>query len=287
MPARSRPRARRGSSSPSRWRSPSRCRCGPCTPGSPTRTPRRPRPAPSFAPAIGVLGVIGVVYGSFMCMAQTDLKRLIAYSSVAHLGFVMLGLSALTAEAASGAVLQLVNHGISTGALFLLVGYLYERTHTRDLAAYGGVAKVAPAIAATFLVVTLSSIGLPGTNGFVGEFLILSCTFVSREMNGAVPMAVIASAGVILGAVYMLWMYQRVFFGPPRKAASHGVPDLSLREWCTVAPLLVAIVWIGFYPQPLLTAIKEPVDAFVQRVARAEAPRGITPVRKASNEGGR
>src|SRR5438067_1146402 len=214
MPARSRPRARRGSSSPSRWRSPSRCRCGPCTPGSPTRTPRRPRPAPSFAPAIGVLGVIGVVYGSFMCMAQTDLKRLIAYSSVAHLGFVMLGLSALTAEAASGAVLQMVNHGISTGALFLMVGYLYERTHTRDLAAYGGLAKVAPAIAATFLVITLSSIGLPGTNGFVGSAHLPAAAsadgpaspavggagemnFNPNDLYGVLP-ALILSAGALL-----------------------------------------------------------------------------------------
>src|SRR5207248_3810932 len=131
------------------------------------------------APAIGALGVAGIVYGSLMCMAQTDMKRLIAYSSVAHLGFVMLGLSALSAEAVNGAVLQMVNHGVSTGALFLLVGYLYERTHTRDLAAYGGLAKVTPALAAVFVVVTLSSIGLPGTNGFIGEFLILVGTFVA------------------------------------------------------------------------------------------------------------
>ena len=235
--------------------------------------PLFPHAALDWAPVIGTLGVIGIVYGSFMCMAQSDLKRLIAYSSVAHLGFVMLGLSALTAEAASGAVLQMVNHGISTGALFLMIGYLYERTHTRDLAAYGGLAKVAPAIAATFLVITLSSIGLPGTNGFIGEFLILIGTFTSKALGGAVPLAVVAATGVILGAVYMLWMYQRVFWGPPRKAASHGVRDLDVREWVTIAPLIVAIVWIGFYPQPLLAAIKEPVEAFVQRVAKPEAPR--------------
>jgi len=240
--------------------------------------PLFPQAALAFAPAIAVLGVIGIVYGSLMCMAQTDLKRLIAYSSVAHLGFVMLGLSALTPEAVSGAVLQMVNHGISTGALFLMVGYLYERTHTRDLAAYGGLATVAPAIAATFLVITLSSIGLPGTNGFVGEFLVLIGTFTSRVLAGAVPLAVIGATGVILGAVYMLWLYQRVFFGPPRKAAGHGLQDLTVREWFTVAPLLLAIVVIGLAPQPLLSAIKEPVDAVVQRVSRADrAP----PVRKA------
>ncbi len=232
--------------------------------------PLFPQAALAWAPAIAVLGVIGIVYGSFMCMAQTDLKRLIAYSSVAHLGFVMLGLSALTPEAVSGAVLQMVNHGISTGALFLMIGFLYERTHTRDLAAYGGLASVTPAIAATFLVVTLSSIGLPGTNGFVGEFLVLIGTFTTRAIGGGVPLAVLGATGVILGAVYMLWMYQRVFFGPKRKAASHGVADLTVREWFTLAPLLIAIVAIGFAPQPLLTAMKEPVDAFVQRVSRAE-----------------
>ena len=246
--------------------------------------PLFPHAANHWAPTIGVLGVIGIVYGSFMCMAQTDLKRLIAYSSVAHLGFVMLGLSALTVEAASGAVLQMVNHGISTGALFLMIGYLYERTHTRDLAAYGGLARVAPALAAVFVVITLSSIGLPGTNGFVGEFLVLIGTFTARglgtwqigsfELEKGITLSVIGATGVILGAVYMLWMVQRVFFGPMRKAAQHGVPDLTVREWATVIPLLVAIVWIGAYPQPLLNVIKAPVDEFVQRVARPDAPRG-------------
>ena len=240
--------------------------------------PLFPQAALEWASGIAVLGVIGIVYGSLMCMAQTDMKRLIAYSSVAHLGFVMLGLAALTPEAVSGAVLQMVNHGISTGALFLLVGILYERTHTRDLSAYGGLAKVTPAIAATFLLVTLSSIGLPGTNGFVGEFLVLIGTFSSRVIGGAVPLAVVGATGVILGAVYMLWMYERVFLGPPRKAAEHGMPDLTLREWCTIAPLVLAILVIGFAPQPLLSVVREPVDAFVQRVSRAQ------PVRKTEVE---
>src|SRR5438067_13130489 len=189
--------------------------------------PLFPAAALQAAPILAWLGVVGIVYGSFMCMAQTDLKRLIAYSSVAHLGFVMLGLSALTAESVNGAVLQMVNHGISTGALFLLIGYLYERTHTRDLAVYGGLAKAAPAFAAVFVVVTLSSIGLPGTNGFVGEFLILLGTFVAPMGSWTVPLvgsqvsigvvlSVIAATGVILGAVYMLWLVQRVYFGPMR-----------------------------------------------------------------------
>jgi NADH-quinone oxidoreductase subunit M len=232
--------------------------------------PLFPQAALQHAPLIALLGVVGIVYGSLMCMAQTDLKRLIAYSSVAHLGFVMLGLAALTPEAVSGAVMQMVNHGISTGALFLMIGYLYERTHTRDLAAYGGVAQVAPAFAATFLVITLSSIGLPGTNGFIGEFLILIGTFTSKQVENASVLATVASTGVILGAVYMLWLYQRVFWGPKRKAALHGIPDLSVREWFTVAPLLIAIVWIGFQPQPLLSVIKEPVDSFVQRISHSE-----------------
>jgi NADH-quinone oxidoreductase subunit M len=234
--------------------------------------PLFPQAALAWAPGIAILGVIGIVYGSLMCMAQTDMKRLIAYSSVAHLGFVMLGLSALTPEAVSGAVLQMVNHGISTGALFLMVGLLYERTHTRDLAAYGGLASVAPAIAATWLLVTLSSIGLPGTNGFVGEFLVLIGTFSSRVIGGAKVLAVVAVSGVILGAVYMLWMYQRIFFGPQRKTGAHGIADLTVREWFTIAPLILAILFIGFVPQPLLSAVREPVDAFVQRVSRAQQP---------------
>jgi NADH-quinone oxidoreductase subunit M len=170
----------------------------------------------------------------------------------------------------------MVNHGVSTGALFLLVGYLYERTHTRDLAAYGGLAKVTPALAAVFVVVTLSSIGLPGTNGFVGEFLILLGTFVAPMGTWSIPLigpaskgvvlSVIAATGVILGAVYMLWLVQRVFFGPMRKAATHGLPDLTLREWLCVAPLLAAILVIGAYPMPFLSASQIPANDLIARV---------------------
>jgi NADH-quinone oxidoreductase subunit M len=213
----------------------------------------------------------------------------------------MLGLAALTPEAVSGAVLQMVNHGISTGALFLIIGLLYERTHTLDLGAYGGVASVAPAIAATFVVVTLSSIGLPGTNGFVGEFLILLGTFMTQtlgswhvslpavlggplELSKGNVLSVLAATGVVLGAVYMLWLVQRVFFGPKRKAAQHGIPDLSVREWFTVAPLIAAIVWIGAYPQPLLDAIKQPVGDFIQRVA-TPSQRPVLPGRQHALQG--
>ncbi|GAC1344714.1 MAG: NADH-quinone oxidoreductase subunit M [Myxococcales bacterium] len=247
--------------------------------------PLFPEAARHAAPWIALLGVVGILYGSFMCMAQTDLKRLIAYSSVAHLGFVMTGLAALTPEAVSGAVLQMVNHGISTGALFLVIGMLYERTHTRELAAYGGLAKITPAFAAVFLVITLSSIGLPGTNGFVGEFLILLGTFgaelgvwhlfgsASLEFSVAHTLAVLGSTGVILGAVYMLWMYQRVMLGPVTRAANRSLKDLNLREWATLAPLLAAIVGIGVYPGPLLAAVKQPVDGFIARVSGATSGR--------------
>jgi len=241
--------------------------------------PLFPAAALHYAPAIAALGVVGIVYGSLMCMAQTDLKRLIAYSSVAHLGFVMLGLSALTAEAVNGAVLQMVNHGISTGALFLIIGYFYERTHTRDLAQYGGVARVAPALSAVFLVVVLSSIGLPGTNGFIGEFLILIGSFTSAQLGSwrGMPrgqiLSVVAATGVILGAVYMLWMVQRTIFGPKRRVAEHGMPDLTLREWATVVPLLAAIFLIGLYPQPFLSATRLPTEDLIQRVGRPRAAR--------------
>src|SRR5712672_1610688 len=242
--------------------------------------PLFPQAALAWAPTIAVVGVIGIVYGSLMCMAQTDMKRLIAYSSVAHLGFVMLGLSALTPEAVNGAVLQMVNHGVSTGALFLIVGYFYERTHTRELSQYGGVARVAPALSAVFLVVVLSSIGLPGTNGFIGEFLILIGTFASTAPLGnlgTLPrgqvFSVIAATGVVLGAVYMLWMVQRVIFGPKRRAAEHGMTDLTLREWLTVVPLLAAILLIGLYPQPFLNASRVPAEELIQRVARPRAAR--------------
>ena len=242
--------------------------------------PLFPQAALAAAPTIAALGIVGIVYGSLMCMAQKDLKRMIAYSSVAHLGFVMTGLAALNAEAVSGAVLQMVNHGISTGGLFLVIGYLYERTHTRDLANYGGLAKVVPGLAAVFLVITLSSIGLPGTNGFIGEFLILLGTFTSKIAGGQL-LAVIAATGVILGAVYMLFMYQRVMFGPITREENRSLEDLSFREWTTLVPLLFAIVAIGVFPSPLLDAVKAPVDEFVARVTKS----GGLPIRAQAREG--
>lgn len=224
-----------------------------------------------FAPLVGWLGVIGIVYGSLMSMAQTDMKKLIAYSSVAHLGYVVVGLMARTETGAAGAVLQMVNHGISTGALFLLIGYMYDRRHTRDIAAYGGQAKATPIMAIIFLVVTLSSIGLPGTNGFVGEFLILVGTFASA--NGPGPVwGIIAATGVILGAVYMLTLYQKTYLGPIRNEEVRHTKDLGARELATLIPLLAMIVLLGVFPQPVLDFMKKPVAALVARTTNVPSP---------------
>jgi NADH-quinone oxidoreductase subunit M len=242
--------------------------------------PLFPIAAHNAAPVIAALGVVGVIYGSLMCMAQTDLKRLIAYSSVAHLGFVMTGLAAMTPEATEGAVLQMVNHGISTGALFMMIGYLYERTHTRELSAYGGLAKITPRFAAFFLVVTLSSIGLPATNGFIGEFLILIGTFKAQlgtfTMAGMVIekswiLSALGATGVILGAVYMLTLYQKVFLGPVTHEKNKGLRDLTGRELTTLIPFIAAIIIIGVYPQPLLAAVEQPVAIVIQKVTGAAA----------------
>jgi NADH-quinone oxidoreductase subunit M len=227
--------------------------------------PLFPHATADFAPLIGWLGVIGIVYGSLMSMAQGDMKKLIAYSSVAHLGFVMIGLMARTPEGTSGAVLQMINHGISTGALFLLIGYMYDRRHTREISRYGGQAKATPVMAMIFLIVTLSSIGLPGTNGFVGEFLILIGTFASGTSLGVV-WATVGATGVILGAVYMLTMYQKVYLGPMTNNDVKSTPDLTRTELATLLPLLAMIVILGVFPQPVLNIIKVPVSEFVARM---------------------
>jgi NADH-quinone oxidoreductase subunit M len=206
-----------------------------------------PAAAAELASVFVWLSVIGIVYGSFMAMAQTDIKKLIAYSSVAHLGFVMAGIFSGTVEGAQGGVLQMVNHGISTGALFLLVGVIYERAHTRGVKDFGGLAKIMPVYATIFLIVTLSSIGLPGTNGFVGEFLILLGTFQTYPVA-----AVVGALGVVLGAVYMLTLYRNVFFGAPVKEEWKSLPDMTGLELATLAPLLVLIFVLGLLPTPLL-----------------------------------
>jgi NADH-quinone oxidoreductase subunit M len=201
-----------------------------------------------FTPLIMVLSVIGIGYGALVAMVQTDIKKLVAYSSVSHLGFVVLGIFAMNEQGMQGAVIQMVNHGISTGALFLLVGMIYERRHTREIADFGGLAKTVPAFSAVFMIATLSSIGLPGLNGFVGEFLILLGAYQANIVFG-----VIATSGVVLAAVYMLWMFQRVVWGEVKHEANSRLSDLSVREWLVMGPLMVLMIWIGVYSQPFMS----------------------------------
>jgi NADH-quinone oxidoreductase subunit M len=217
-----------------------------------------------FAPLFLTLGVIGILYGAIVAAMQKDLTRLVAYSSVAHLGFIILGTFALNRQGITGGVVQMINHGLSTGALFLLVGMIYERRHTRLIAELGGLQKVAPMFAAAFTLVMFSSIGLPGLNGFVGEFLVLVGTFASRRW-----WAVAAAAGVILAALYLLWAYQRVFHGPTDPAERGRFPDLNLREGITLLPLLGLIVFLGVYPKPLLDRIEPSVNALIEHVQGA------------------
>src|SRR5947209_3704397 len=219
-----------------------------------------PKVAHDLAPLLLTLGVIGIVYGAIVAAVQRDLKRLIAYSSVAHLGFIILGTFALTTQGVQGGLLQMINHGLSTGALFLLVGWIYERRHTRLIADFGGLQKVAPVFAGVFMVVMLSSIGLPGLNNFVGEFLVLIGSFVTRKW-----WAVVATAGVILAAIYLLWAYQRVFHGDP-EGENREFPELRWREAAVMVPLVALIVFLGVFPKPMLDRMAPTVKSLVQRV---------------------
>ena len=219
-----------------------------------------PGAAVFFAPGLVTLGVVGILYGAVVAAMQKDLKRVIAYSSVAHLGFIVLGTFALTTQGIQGGVLQMVNHGISTGALFLLVGMIYDRRHTREIAALKGLQKSAPVLAGMFTLVMLSSIGLPGLNGFTGEFLILVGSFLTRRW-----WAVAAGAGVILAALYLLWAYQRVFHGEPDEANA-DITDLTLHDRLVMAPLLGLIVFLGVYPKPVLERIEPAVDRLVSHI---------------------
>ena len=219
-----------------------------------------PQAAVDLAPLLLTLAVIGIIYGALVATVQKDLKRLVAYSSVAHLGFIVLGTFALTTQGLSGGVLQMVNHGISTGALFLLVGMISERRHTRQIDELNGLQKSMPLMAAVFTVVMLSSVGLPGLNGFVGEFTVLLGSFVTRRW-----WAVVATAGVILAALYLLWAYQRVFHGTP-KGDNVGLPDMTWREKAVMAPLVALIVFLGVYPKPVLDRINPSVEALMEHV---------------------
>src|SRR3990172_1103561 len=218
--------------------------------------PLFPVAAVDLTPLIATLAVIGILYGALVAMVQKDIKKLVAYSSVAHLGFVMLGLFAFNIQGIEGGILQMVNHGISTGALFLLVGILYERRHTRLISEYGGLSKVLPLYAACFMIITLSSIGLPGMNGFVGEFLIMVGAFQPMR-----ALTVVAASGVIFAAVYMLWMFQRVMFGTITNEKNRRLPDMNAREVAFMLPLLVFVFWIGVYPQTFLRKMDASVTA--------------------------
>lgn len=230
---------------------------------------------------VSILATVGIVYGALVAAMQRDMKRVVAYSSISHIGFVMLGLFAMTTESLQGSVLQMLNHGVSTGALFLLVGFLHERTRTRIISDLGGIAKVMPIFAGVFTLVMFSSAGLPFTNGFVGEFLILTGTF-KNATDGLQPFAIIGASGVVLSAVYLLWMYQRAMQGPVNPAFSSPddrpsnvaggrtglvLADLTVREMMVLLPLAALIIWIGVYPRPFLDRTAASVEAISARMA--------------------
>ncbi len=223
--------------------------------------PLFPYASHQFVPLICWLAVAGIIYGALVAMVQEDLKKLVAYSSVSHLGFVVLGIFVFNVQGMEGGILQMVNHGLSTGALFLIVGMLYERRHTRMIADYGGVTKKMPMFAVFFMIMTLSSIGLPGLNGFVGEFLILLGTFKSN-----VYLAVFATSGVILSACYMLWMFQRVMFNKITNPENEKLKDINKREWAMLLPITILVFWIGIYPKPLISRMDVSVNHLLTQV---------------------
>jgi NADH-quinone oxidoreductase subunit M len=243
--------------------------------------PLFPQASLQAAPWIALFAVIGIIYGAAVSYAQADVKKLVAYSSVSHLGFVMLGLFALNPQGISGAILQMINHGLSTGALFLLVGMIYEQTHTRELKVYGGLWKITPIFATVMLIVALSSMGLPGLNGFVGEFVILLGAWGAGSAGGSLTpfggvwFAGIAAIGVIMAAVYILYMFQKMFLGPQGEVVEevehhgHGIRDLNWREIATIVPILIFIFWIGLYPAPFFNLMAPAVDKLVATLQTA------------------
>jgi NADH-quinone oxidoreductase subunit M len=223
--------------------------------------PLFPNAVEVFTPFMTTLAVIGIIYGALVAMVQTDVKKLVAYSSVSHLGYVMLGIFALNPQGVMGGIYQSLNHGISTGALFLLVGVIYERRHTRAIADFGGLAKQMPWYATVFMVITMSSIGLPGLNGFVGEFLIMLGAFMKNQIA-----ATFAASGVILAAGYMLWMYRRVFFGELDKEENKNLKDLNGLEWGYLLPMVVMAFWMGIYPGSFLRKMDTTVTQWIAQV---------------------
>jgi len=223
--------------------------------------PMLPEATKKWLPFIVGLSIVGIIYGALVTLVQKDMKKLIAYSSVSHLGFVMLGMFALNPMGLKGSVIQMINHGISTGALFLLVGIIYERRHSRMIADYGGLAKQMPMYATLFLIAALSSMGLPALNGFIGEFTILT-----GAANRNIWWAVFAAVGIVLGAAYLLWLYQRVFWGPLDNPANKNIRDLNRRELGLLVALVAVMVWIGIYPKPIFDMIDKPVEYIVLKV---------------------
>ncbi len=223
----------------------------------------------NYASLISWLSVIGIVYGALVAMVQTDVKRLVAYSSVSHLGFVVLGIFSMTAIGIQGAIIQMVNHGLSTGMLFLCVGVLYERRHTREISEFGGIARVMPLFTVFFAIAMLASVGLPGLNGFVGEFMTLMGAFTSPIL-GSYTYTIIAATGVIFAAVYLLWMFQRVMFGKNENPANHNLSDLSPRETWMMVPIILFIVWIGVYPKTFLDKSEMSTRVLVNKIHKVK-----------------
>jgi NADH-quinone oxidoreductase subunit M len=234
----------------------------------------------AYTPFIAVLAIVGILYAGLICWVQTDVKRLVAYSSVSHLGFVVLGIFAFTQQGVTGGVLQMVNHGLATGALFLVVGMVYERTHTRELSEMGGLASVMPWLLGSFLFAVLASVGLPGLNSFVGEFLVIVGTFAVSHVYGS--LAVVA---VVLAAVYLLWSYQRVAYGPIRDEHRH-LPDVSGREVAVLAPVLALLLVFGIYPKLLTDSIDPASQRVISYVAPAQVTTDVGDVQLAGPEAG-
>jgi NADH-quinone oxidoreductase subunit M len=220
----------------------------------------------AFMPLISVLAVIGIIYGALVAMVQKDIKSLVAFSSVSHMGFIMLGMMTLNLQGMEGSVIQMINHGISTGALFILVGMIYERRHTRLISEYGGLAGKLPVYSTFFMIILLSSIGVPGTNGFVGEFTILLGAWSYNKVY-----AILAASGVVFAACYMLWMYQRVFYGKLTNPANEKLVDLSLREKIVLVPLVIMVFWIGFYPKPFFNFMEPSVKTVIRQVEKGRS----------------
>ncbi len=232
--------------------------------------PMFPEASRHFVPLVFVLAIIAIIYGAMVCMVQPDMKRLIAYSSVSHMGFVMLGMFAFNPMGVEGSLLQMINHGLSTGGLFLIVGLIYDRRHTRLISELGGLSKQMPIYATLFAIIMFSSMGLPGLNGFIGEFLILIGAFQVRWWWGA-----FAVTGIILGAAYMLWLYQRTMFGEITNEKNKVLPDLSSREMATLIPIIAFCFWIGLYPSPFLKAMQVSVANVIQTVQKGDAGKPV------------